>query len=149
MKSPIYVDANVLIYFIEGSQIFEKAARALFSCVAERDLLMRTSEITVAECLYGTHRLRREVLAQQYQQLFFEIGAVDLIAVDLDILEHAALIGADQRLKLVDAIHLASAVVSGCRTFVTNDKRFRPLNGIEIVQLLDVGVAIERGRETD
>ncbi len=46
------------------------------------------------------------------------------------IIKSAAEIGGALRLKLADAIHLASAMAAGCEVFITNDKNIAASNEI-------------------
>jgi len=41
-------------------------------------------------------------------------------------------------LRLPDVIHGATAILSGCKTFLTNDRRLAGLSGIEVVVLSKV-----------
>ncbi|WP_363269246.1 PIN domain-containing protein [Okeania sp. SIO2B3] len=38
-------------------------------------------------------------------------------------------------LRLPDAIHGATAILNGCETFLTNDKRLESLSGINVIIL--------------
>jgi predicted nucleic acid-binding protein len=43
----------------------------------------------------------------------------------------------DARLRTPDAIQLASALVAGCTTLVTNDRRIPDTGGVRVLQLCD------------
>lgn len=60
--------------------------------------------------------------------------------VTREILVAAAEIRAEyhQRLKLPDAIHLASAQLHGCETVLTNDRQLKVFQGIDIVLIDDL-----------
>jgi len=134
----IYIDANVIIYLVEGSIHFQEKAQKLFEYVDANGIAIATSELSAAECLYGTHRLGRADLSEKYRWLFQDSGVFELVAVDLSLCWSAARIGADNRLKLIDALHLASALRSGCDTFVTNDRGIRSYDTVQVVQLSQV-----------
>ena len=59
----------------------------------------------------------------------------DLAAGRLHAGERVLEIGAELRLKLVDAIHVATAEALGCRTFLTNDRGIRAPVGIALETL--------------
>jgi predicted nucleic acid-binding protein len=137
-NAKIYVDANVFIYFLEGSVRFEEAAKRFFLIADDRNASLSTSEVTLAECLFGAHRLGSDALARAYIDLLDRPALLRLLRVDRAILELAAAMGAKVGAKLIDAIHLASAVSAGCDTFVTNDKSIRAPKGLRIVQLMEI-----------
>ena len=49
-----------------------------------------------------------------------------------DVLIEAAAIRATTRMKLPDAIHVATAVTCGCSALLTNDERLRATAGIPV-----------------
>jgi predicted nucleic acid-binding protein len=133
LGSAVYVDANIFIYFIEGSPAFEEPARRFFKLANERRVSLSTSELTIAECLHGAHRLQNKSLAQAYLRLFDDAKMIRLVQVDRSILESAASVGAATRTKLIDAVHIASALSVGCDVFVTNDRSIRAPERLKIL----------------
>lgn len=136
--SRIYADSNTLIYLVEGSPEFLPFAEKLFRYAGEQGITLVTSEITIAECLHGAHKQGSEALAEEYREVFRDMDVFDLIPVAREILERAAKIGAEQKLKLIDAIHVTSAIESGCDVFVTNDRGIKSTPDLKIVQLSEL-----------
>lgn len=62
-------------------------------------------------------------------------GMVHVLAHDRAVFRRAAELRALLRLRFIDALHLATAVEGGCRFFVTNDRDFKAIEGIERVVL--------------
>jgi predicted nucleic acid-binding protein len=137
-NSQVYVDANVFIYFIEGSAEFEGRAKRFFNLADDRRASLWTSELTIAECLYGAHRLGSRPLAAAYVSLFDDKDLLRLLPIDRAILKSAAAVGAATRSKLIDAVHLASAVAASCEVFVTNDRSIRAPAGLKVLMLPEV-----------
>lgn len=131
----IYIDANVLIYFVEGNPEFQDRAARVLEYAATHAIPIITSDITVAECLYGAYRLGLGGLAEKYEWFFREGDVIDLIPVGRGICKSAAEIGVRHRLKLIDAVHVASALDADCDVLVTNDKGIRPEAGLPVLQL--------------
>lgn len=134
----IYVDANIIIYFMEGDDERQGKVTALFEYAEINDIAVITSEIARAECLYGVYRAGKEALTKAYNRLFNEAGLFQFVPVELEICEAAAMIGAQNRLKLIDAIHFASAIGVKCDVFVTNDKGIKSEKNLRVVQLSDL-----------
>ncbi|HLN24011.1 MAG TPA: type II toxin-antitoxin system VapC family toxin [Patescibacteria group bacterium] len=133
----IYIDANIVIYFLEGDSEHQDKTAALFRHAEEHDIPLLTSEITIAECLYGAYKAGKVELVEQYRTLFHAVGLFQLIPVEGSIAERAAKIGADRRLKLIDALHVTSALGVGCDVFVTNDRGIKSMDGLRVVQMFE------------
>ncbi len=133
----IYVDSNVIIYFIDGDETSQRLAARLFEYAEKRDIELVTSEIAVAECLYGAHKLGRGNSVARFGSLFEDMGLFRLVPVEFDILKEAARFGAAHGMKLIDAIHAATAIEDGCDVLVTNDRGIKSTEALRVVQLPD------------
>jgi len=130
-----YIDSNIFIYFVEKAVPRFEATERLFSLLRQSGSTVYTSDIAAAECLYRPCRDGNDRLAGIYLELFETGGDVLRVPLDYDLIKHAAGIGGKLGIKLIDAIHLASAMAVGCEIFVTNDKGISTPKGLEIVQL--------------
>ena len=110
----------------------------MFAYAEANGIALMTSEIAIGECLYGAYKRERTESAERFETLFAEIGIFHLVPVAMDIVKRAAWIGATHRIKLVDALHVASAIETGCDAFITNDKAIRSTPDLAIVQLSEV-----------
>jgi predicted nucleic acid-binding protein len=133
--SKLYIDSNVLIYLIEGLEPFAGLAARTFEIAGRAGALVVTSELSAAECMIRPFRERNAKLIRSYERLFEDENDIIRLPVEYGIIKSAAEIGGELRLKLADAIHLASAMAAGCEVFVTNDKDIPPPRGIEIMRL--------------
>lgn len=131
----LYLDSNIFIYFIEGNNDLQEKVVRILEHSERNGIQLVTSEITVAECLYGTYRADRIDLSEKYQMIFEESDLIQLIAPTLSVSKMAARVGAQNRLKLIDAIHIASAVNGNCDALVTNDLGIRPHSHLQIIHL--------------
>jgi predicted nucleic acid-binding protein len=134
----IYVDANIFIYFVEGDGAERETVIDLFVEAAERNVQLVTSEITIAECLRGALKNSDETAASTYRDLLSNDDIVEMITADPVLFEYAALAGCMFSLKLIDSIHIASAMIAGCDAFLTNDKRMRGPEAMGVIQLSDL-----------
>jgi predicted nucleic acid-binding protein len=134
----LYVDANIFIYFVEGEGAERETVTALFVEAAERNVQLVTSEITIAECLRGALKDRDETAASTYRDMLSNGDIVEMVTADPVLYEYAALAGCTFSLKLLDAIHVASAVIGECEGLLTNDKAIRGPEMLRIIQLSDL-----------
>ena len=130
-----YLDANVFIYFVEGLEEFQSRAAAALEAMDRQKTRAITSELAVAECLYGSGRQGKHGLELKYRSIFQETGLVDVMPVTVAVFERAARLGGSTGLKLLDCIHFAAAELAGCEAFVTNDTRFRSKRSLKVVHL--------------
>lgn len=115
-----YVDANIVIRLIE---IGDDEIRSFVEHLQARDGEMVTSELTLTEVLVAPLRSADEGLVRHYEAFLESGGGVSMIPVSRAILRQSAELRARFRYKTPDAIHVASAEASGCRLFVSADKR--------------------------
>lgn len=130
-----YVDSSIFIYFVERAVPRFEAAERLFALLKQSGSTVYTSDIAVAECLYRPYRDGNSRLAEIYLELFEAAGDVLRVPLDYDLVKHAAGIGGNLGIKLIDALHIASALAAGCELFVTNDRDISAPKELEIVLL--------------
>ncbi|HML13318.1 MAG TPA: PIN domain-containing protein [Xanthobacteraceae bacterium] len=126
----VYVDSNVLIYAVEGVQGTAAPAKELIKFLRGHRGLIFTSEISLAEVLAPSKRRGAWPLRAKrrvYLDLLVFSGAVQLVPVTREILIRTADLRQIAAMKLPDAIHLESAIRSGCRFLVTGDTNFKKL----------------------
>lgn len=133
----IYLDTNILIYAIEGYPDYVTALETLFDAVDAGNLTVFTSELTLAEVLVKP--MQESDLNKQkiYADTLQDSEGLTVANVSREVLVEAAKIRANQRLKLPDAIHLATAVNLRCTTFLTNDSLFKGTSILPIVILAE------------
>lgn len=118
----VYFDACVAIYYVEGHpMLFPKVVSALFPAGGDNAYPV-ISELTRLECRVYPLRTGDRQLLERYDA-FFALDDVGKASIDRAVFELATVLRADHGLKTPDAIHLASALTSGCDEFWTNDGR--------------------------
>jgi predicted nucleic acid-binding protein len=121
----VYVDTNIFIYLIDGTPSSSARAKQELAELQKSGASLVSSEITLGECLRGAFRMTNMESAATYATMLENAQFVTLIPVTLPLIRRAATLGAELNLKLVDAIHVATAEISGCAEFLTNDRRIR------------------------
>ena len=124
-------DADVLIYAATVDHPLGRRVRALFPRVLTdaTELAGVGSIMLVPELL--TKPLRDEA-AGELEGLGELLGRLDLRAVDPATARLATILGAEYGLRALDAVHLATAVGSGARRFITNNSSDFPKDITEI-----------------
>ena len=79
-----------------------------------------------------------EALAHQYNDILLSSANISTIPVTPNTAQTAAELRAVHNLKTPDAIHLATALDQQAAAFLTNDRDFPIVDGIEILKLRDL-----------
>ena len=119
----IYLDANIIIYAIEENHSWAQSTRSLLDAIDRKLLRAATSELALAEVLVRPLALADDDLVRKYERLLPSDSDVEMISVDRDVLLSAARLQGELKLKLFDAVHVASARLAGCDYFLTQDER--------------------------
>ena len=136
-SGPVGIDTSICIYFIEQDARYIKLLRPLFQEADRGATLLVASAIALLEVLVLPYRAGNTLLAHKYESLLTNSRALRLVPCGFNEVRMAARLRALTNLKTPDAIHLASAMIAGCATFLTNDRALAPIPGLRIVQLSD------------
>lgn len=134
----IYLDANFFIYFLEGSEPWAKPAKSISKVLDRGECAAVTSELSLAECLVKPMASEWTEAIETYLAMLRNHRSLSLVPITRSILIDAARLRALSRIKLPDAIHGATALQSGCDSFLTNDDRLN-IPGIRMVRWHELG----------
>ena len=134
----VYVDANVIVYSVEGFEKYAGVARALLSAAEQDEYAVVTSELTLAEAIVVPHRNGQPEIVAAYEGMLRSRRSFEVVPVSRVILRLSGSLRASIGGKLPDSIHGATATVSNCALLVTADRTFRSPPGLELVLLDDL-----------
>ncbi|GBC86430.1 hypothetical protein HRbin12_00419 [bacterium HR12] len=134
----LYLDTAPLIYAIEDHPTFGPVVGQVLEAVDVGRVRAVSSTLALAEILVQPYRRGRADLVARYREILAGSPNLQLLALDDRIAAEAARIRASLDIRLPDAAHLATAVVAGADTFVTNDVRLRPFREVRVVLLRDL-----------
>lgn len=132
----VSVDANVIIYAVQGHPVYEPLLRPLWQAWRDGLLTIAYSDILICEVLTGAFKNEDSALATAYETLLGGPGC-EAIPASRAILVRAARVRAETGLRTPDAIHAASALQADCAVFLTNDPHFRRVPGLSVAVLDD------------
>jgi predicted nucleic acid-binding protein len=121
--APIYLDTNVLISLGDAGSAVGRLMPGIIALQnGAQTPLFLTSRLTFAELMVKPLRDRDRMMASIYTSWAMSSAWLSVCEVDGRVLELAPLLRAQRpRLKLPDAIHLASALVCRCERLLTAD----------------------------
>jgi len=131
----VYVDTNIFIYFLERNADFFPLAAPIIQAISANELIGLTGEITVAEALIQPYRAQDTVLIAETRDFFEASNFLTVLSHDKAMWELAAQLRAAQRLKLPDAVHLATALKAACRAHSLVIGNKEPTGALSVVQL--------------
>jgi predicted nucleic acid-binding protein len=125
----IYLDAEVIIYLIEQNPQFAPRVEA-WLLANPGDLV--SSELGRMETLVVPVRNADARRIADFER-FFATQVAEFVPLMRDIFDKAVEIRAGHRaIRTPDAIHLASAALSGCDVFLSNDPQLQRFTGIRV-----------------
>jgi predicted nucleic acid-binding protein len=101
---------------------------SIFDCLNSEQIRAFTSPVTLAECLVLPTRQNDS----EKRQVF--------VKIDIPIAQHAAEIRVKYNLKLPDALQIATALVSNCEAFLTNDVQLKRVTELQVLVISELEV---------
>ena len=126
----LLVDSAPLIYHLENSAQFAHRFAGLFEAAAAGRVSIAITTITLAEVLTGPYRHGRDALAKQMAAALIEHEIHPLSAT---IAIEAARLRQRYRLRLPEAIQLATALEINAFALVSHDRDFSSVQDIRIL----------------
>lgn len=126
----LLVDSALLIYFLEDNPQYTSRFAGLFEAASAGRLRIALTTVTLAEVLTGPYGQGRDALGKQYEAALCEYEVCPLSS---SIAVEAARLRARYKLRLPDAIQLATALETGAWALVTHDRDFSRVRDMRIV----------------
>lgn len=135
LAKQLYLDTSIFIYSIEQYPDFQELCDAVINATTQYEIFAVTSELALSEALVMPIRKNNTALQELFEGAIQSAGGLLVVPIERQILVRAAeLRAATPSLKTPDAIHLATALETGCEVFLTNDSRLKSPD-LEILRL--------------
>jgi predicted nucleic acid-binding protein len=129
----LVVDTAPIIYWLEAHPRLAEKFGAVFTAAESGAATIVISTVTLAEVLAGPLRTGNELLTGQYREALTRSPGWQVVPFDVDTAVEAARIRAIYRLRLPDAIQVATAIRVGAAALVTHDRALRRVGGLRVV----------------
>jgi predicted nucleic acid-binding protein len=126
----ILLDSAPIIYFLEDHPRFAPRFHPLFEQHSRGRVRFAVTTITIAEVLTGPLGVGDESLVRRYRNI---LESWQVVALDAEIAESAARMRASFRLKLADAVQVASALAVNADALVTHDRDFANVQSLRVI----------------
>jgi predicted nucleic acid-binding protein len=131
----IALDSSIFIYHLEDHPRYAPLTEIIFNALEKGMNKGVTSFLTLMEILV---KPKREGLLQgalDYEYYLTTFPNLTFYEMGLDIARKASDLRSSERIKSPDAIQLATAILYGATAFLTNDKTFERVKGVDILIL--------------
>ena len=126
----VLVDTAPWIYLLEDHAEFAPHFLGLFEAAERGQIQLALSTVTLAEVLTGPFKAGQTALAKRYETA---LGAYQVVPLSAAIASLAAQLRVQYRLKLPDAVQLASALEIGAAALITHDRDFSAVQGLPVL----------------
>ena len=133
----VYMDTNSIIYSIERIEPYRSLLLPVWEAGQAGNFAIVTSDLTLHEVLVKPLKDGNALLEAGFRNLLLHSAEVQLLPISHAVLERAASLRATLNTKTPDAIHAATALLAGCRLFLTNAGGFRRVPGLSVTMLKD------------
>jgi predicted nucleic acid-binding protein len=133
LPSRYYLDTNVVIAIVEAPRPLSSAQLELVQKLDSGRLSAVTSELTLAEVLVKPMAIQNAIVVANYLRFLDGRRNLRVVPVSRNIIIEAARLRAASGIKLADALHLATATLTRCVGFITNDRRIRQTGGLAVL----------------
>ena len=127
----VLVDTAPWIYLLEDHPQFAPLFLGLFEAAESGQIQLALTTITLAEVLTGPLKHKQTALAKRYE---IALNKYQVLPLSATIASLAAQLRIQYRLKLPDAVQLASALDIGAAALVTHDRDFSKVKGLMVLQ---------------
>lgn len=130
-----FYDTAIFIYYLDKSDIFFEKTKELFANSLRKGVEIVTSTITYEEYCVLPYRIGDKTRITNFNR-FMNILKIKIFDISIDIANMAAVLRAKYPgIKSMDALQLATAIVSECDVFYTNDKQLLQVEEVNVVVL--------------
>ena len=126
----VLLDSAPIIYFLEDHPKLASRFQPLFERHAGGSVRFAVTTITIAEVLGGPATAGNEALIRRYRAI---LESWQVVPFDADIAESAARVRAAFRLKIGDAVQVASALAIDADALVTHDRDFSKVRSLRVI----------------
>ncbi len=126
------IDSMILIYLLEGNELFSKQAKAQLE-VAENIIL---STLALGEILVGFEKTKNKGTKLRFLSFVESYSKLQMIGFGKqEAMVFSELRAKYPQIKAPDAMHLSVAIASGADAFLTNDRALECVKEIPILLL--------------
>jgi predicted nucleic acid-binding protein len=129
------LDTSPFVYWLEENPTYFDVSKHIFKLVEERKTKVTTSTLTLTEALVLPYRMQDWRRVYRINAVLDTYPHLEWLPPTVPIARRAAQIRAAFNLRTPDAVHAATALISGATAIITNDPIFRRVPSLEVLLL--------------
>jgi predicted nucleic acid-binding protein len=129
------IDTSPLIYFIERHASYFDRMAVIMKTIDTGTVAGVSATIALTEVLVQPNKTGDTALASRYEAVLTHSRSFRLEPMTTQIARRAAYLRATYNLRTPDAIHMATALETGCDAFLTNDLGLRRVTLLPVLVL--------------
>ena len=128
----VFLDTAIFIYYLEKNDLYYSKAKDIFAKCLKNNVDIVTSTITYQEYCVMPYRTGENNMIINFNRLI-NVLKIKIFDISIEIANDAAMLRAKYSgIKSMDAIQLATAIVSECDVFYTNDKQLLQVKELNV-----------------
>jgi predicted nucleic acid-binding protein len=131
----VYIDTNIFVYFLERNERYFNLIVPFFDMFERGASSGFTGDAVVAETLYKPYQLNDPMRVSEFKAFFSNEEFLTVLPHSTKVFELAAELSPKRGMKLIDALHFATATLAGCHFMLTNDAAFKSNQEIQVIHL--------------
>lgn len=132
----IGLDVNIVLYYLHRDKSFGKQSLRLLTAIKNKIKVIST--LVYTEAFVYVFAEDNQLLMREQLKALESIPKLQIIAPARQICLTASQLRAAYKIKTPDAIHIATAIDSGCDVFITNDDHLKRVQEITVFTLRDL-----------
>jgi len=129
----VYIDTQIFIYLFESNKYYIEVVEKLFNILIFNKISICTSAITLSEILRSPKVQNNKRLRDKIKNSLFTLSKIKIIDFYKSISEYSAFLGNKYNLNFQDSVHLTTAILEDCDTFITNDRVLKKVKEIKLI----------------
>jgi predicted nucleic acid-binding protein len=131
----VYFDTNIFIYLLQDHQEFGEICLSIIQSAVDKELDGYSGDLVLAELLVKPLKDNNARAVKAVKDLFTEDTKIELLPHTRSAYITAAHLRANHKIKLPDALHIATALENQVEIFLTNDRDIPLIPEITVLTL--------------
>lgn len=130
----VYIDTNAFIFFLDRHDKYFPIVAPIFQDCFSQRIFATTGALAVAEVMVHPYRSGDAALIAHFKSFFHQKNFLTIAGHDIAHFDTAAMLAGQRKMKLIDALHYATAQHHRCQFFLTNDHGISSSDSLEVIQ---------------
>ncbi|WP_297484516.1 type II toxin-antitoxin system VapC family toxin [Ferrovum sp.] len=131
----VYLDTNVFVYFLDRNPDYFSVVAPVIEAIDSGLIIGYTGDAVIAETLVRPYQTGNPALVERFKAFFSTEDFLSIQPHDAEAFDLAAQLRAERGLKFIDALHYATAILAGCKFFLTNDGAIQSSDVLEVISV--------------